>query len=171
MDDVIFQRRLRAILGDPVLSLTVLDERTEEPYLQLCDLFMECDEQQRAQIRAGWPYGRQWRIPVPGTTYDWRGGRMTSRRVRGHMVANALLPSVADYRDVTIGFPIVYWSAQKLGMDADALFLEVASKAIPEMRDLITDWLSEPDRQTPERMGWVLVDTPEGFRYKINQGG
>ena len=93
---------------------------------------------------------------------------MTARRVRGHMIANAILPSVADFRDIVIGFPIVYWSAQKLGMDADALFLEVANAAIPEMRDLITEWMAGPDRQTPEQMGWILVDTPDGSRYKIN---
>jgi hypothetical protein len=168
MDGVTFQRRLRAILGDPVLGLPVLDERTEEPYLQLCELFMECDERQRQHVRNGWPYGREWRIPVPGTTADWPGGKMTARRVRGHMVANALLRSVADFRDIVIGFPIVYWSAQALGMDADALFLEVANAAIPEVRDLITSWISESDRQTPEQMGWMLVDTPGGPRYKIS---
>jgi hypothetical protein len=96
---------------------------------------------------------------------------MTPRRVRGHMVVNAMLPSVDDFRDVVLGFPIVYWSAQKLGMDAESLFFEVANAAIPEMRDLITNWISGPDRQTPEQMGWIVVETPEGPRYKINWGG
>ncbi len=117
MMDAAFQRRLRAILDDPVLSLTVLDPRTEEPYQQLCELFMESNEEQRAHIRAGWPYGREWRIPVPG--------------------------------------------------NAEALFREVASAAIPEMRKLLIDWISEPERQSPEDGGWRLVETPDGPRYKL----
>src|SRR5260370_2370968 len=72
MDEDTFKSRLRAILDDPVLSLTVLDPRTEEPYQQLCELFMESNEEQRAHIRAGWPYGIEWRIPVPGTTSHQR---------------------------------------------------------------------------------------------------
>jgi hypothetical protein len=64
MDEVSFQHRLSGVLG-PVLSLGVLDPLTEEPYLELYELFMECNENQRARIRAGWPYEREWRIPVP----------------------------------------------------------------------------------------------------------
>jgi hypothetical protein len=166
MDEVTFQRRLRTILGDPVLSLTVLDPRTEEPYLQLCDLFMECSEKQRAHIRAGWPYGRQWRIPVPGTTADWRGGAITERRVRAWVIHDAIEPALPDFRDVVIGFPVMYWAANQLGMNAAELFEEVALAAIPEVRQLMMDWISEPNGQTPEDMGWALVETPAGPRYK-----
>jgi len=114
MDDVTFQRRLRAILGDPILSLTVLDPRTEEPYLLLCELFMECNENQRAHIRSGWPYGREWHVPVPGTTYDWRGGEMSERRLRASLIHDAIQPTVPDWRDVMVGFPVMYWAANQL---------------------------------------------------------
>lgn len=166
MDDVTFQRRLRAILGDPILGLTVLDPRTEEPYLQLCELFMECDEQQRAHIRAGWPYGREWRVPVPGTTADWRGGEMSERRVRAWMIHDAIQPTVPDWRDVIVGFPVMYSAASQLGMDAEALFREVAMAATPEVRQLMMNWISDPQRHSPEEMGWRLVQSPDGPRYK-----
>jgi hypothetical protein len=168
MDAVTFQRRLRAILGDPILSLTVLDPRTEEPYLQLCELFMECNEEQRAHIRAGWPYGREWHVPVPGTTTDWRGGEMSERRVRACFIADAIRPTVPDFRDVVVGFPVMYWAANQLGMDAEALFKEVASAAIPEVRRLMMDWISGPGTHSPEEMGWRLVESPDGPRYKLS---
>src|SRR5713226_6597556 len=133
MDEVTFKRRLRAILGDPILSLTVLDPRTEEPYVQLCELFMESDEKQRAYIRSGWPYGREWRIPVPGITADWRGGEVSQRRVRAWFIGHAIEPSVPDWRDVVVGFPVMYSAAVQIGMNAEALFREVASAAIPEV--------------------------------------
>jgi hypothetical protein len=167
MDEVTFKRRLRGILGDPVLSLTVLDPRTEEPYQQLCQLFMESNEEHRAHIRAGWPYGREWRIPVPGTTYDWRGGEMSKRRVRGWCISHAIQPSVPDWRDEVVGYPVMYRVAEQLGMNAEALFMEVASAAIPEVRKLLIDWISEPERGSPEEMGWRLVETPDGPRYKL----
>lgn len=167
MTDVAFQRRLRAILGDPILGLTVLDPRTEEPYLQLCELFMECDEKQRAHIRAAWPYGREWRVPVPGTTFDWRGGELSERRVRAWCISHAIEPAVPDWRDVVIVFPVMCWAANQVGMDADALFKEVAMAATPEVRKLIIDWISEPERPTPEEMSWRLVDSPDGPRYKL----
>lgn len=169
MTDVAFQRRLRAILGDPILGLTVLDPRTEEPYLQLCELFMECDEIQKAHIRAGWPYGKEWRVPVPGTTYDWRGGEMSQRRVRASFISHAIQPDVPDWRDVVIGFPIMYWAANQVGIDTEALFKEIAMAATPEMRKLMIDWISEPERQTPEEMSWRLVDTADGPRYKLSR--
>lgn len=168
MDDVTFQRRLRAILGDPILSLTVLDPRTEEPYLQLCELFMECNEKQRDHIRAAWPYGREWRIPVPGTTADWRGGEMSERRVRAWMISEAIRPTVPDWRDVVVGFPVMYWAANQLGMNAEALFNEVAMAATLEVRRLLMDWISEPEHDSPEEMGWRLVDSPDGPRYKLS---
>jgi hypothetical protein len=168
MDDVIFQRRLRAILGDPILSLTVLDPRTEEPYLLLCELFMECNEHQRAHIRSGWPYGRQWHVPAPGTTYDWRGGVMSERRLRASLIHDAIQPTVPDWRDVVVGFPVMYWAANELGMNAEALFQEVAAAATPEMRRLLMDWISEPKHDSPEEMGWKLVDSPDGPRYKLS---
>lgn len=34
------------------------------------------------------------------------------------------------------------------------------------MRNLILDWLSEPKHQSPEEMGWRLVETQDGPRYK-----
>ncbi len=161
------QRRLRAILGDPILSLTVLDQRTEEPYLQLCDLFMEGSDKQRDHIRAGWPYGREWHVPVPGTTVDWRGGELSERRIRACLISEAIRPSVPDSRDVLVGFPVMYWAANQLGMNADALFHEVAMAAIPEVRQLLLGWMSNPHRQTPEEGGWRLVDTLDGPRYKL----
>jgi hypothetical protein len=167
MNDVAFQRRLRAILADPILGLTVLDPRTEEPYLQLCDLFMECTEEQRAHIRAGWPYGREWRVPVPGTTHDWRGGEMSERRVRAWMIHEAIRPTVPDWRDVVVGFSVMYWAAKQVGMNAEAMFEEVAAASTPEVRKLLTDWISEPERQSPEEGGWRLVDSPDGPRYKL----
>src|SRR5260370_33138959 len=99
MMDAAFQRRLRAILDDPVLSLTVLDPRTEEPYQQLCELFMESNEEQRAHIRAGWPYGIEWRIPVPGTTYDWRVGVVAQRGVMRSVIMRAIPPTDPDDRE------------------------------------------------------------------------
>jgi hypothetical protein len=167
MDEVTFKRRLRAILGDPVLSLTVLDPRTEEPYQQLCELFMESNDEQRAHIRAGWPYGREWRVPVPGTTADWRGGEMSKRRVRAWFITHAIQPSVPDWRDEVVGFPVMYRVADQLGMNAEALFMEVAMAATPEMRKLLIDWISEPERQSPEEMGWRLIETSDGPRYKL----
>jgi hypothetical protein len=168
MDEVSFRNRLSGILGDPVLSLGVLDPRTEEPYLELCELFMECNENQRARIRAGWPYEREWRIPVPGTTHDWRGGEVTVRRVRACLVFNAILPAVSDSRDILVGFPVIYWAANQLGMNADALFKEVAIAASPEVSDLITKWMASSERQSPEDGGWRLVDSPDGPRYKLS---
>ncbi len=167
MMDAAFQRRLRAILDDPVLSLTVLDPRTEEPYQQLCELFMESNEEQRAHIRAGWPYGIEWRIPVPGTTYDWRGGELSQRRVRASLISQAIQPTVPDARDVLVGLPVMYGVALQIGMNAEALFREVASAAIPEVRKLLIDWISESERQSPEDGGWRLVETPDGPRYKL----
>src|SRR5260370_12599196 len=98
MDEDTFKSRLRAILGAPVLSLTVLDPRTEEPYQQLCELFMESNEEQRAHIRAGWPYGIEWRIPVPGTTYDWRGRGVCPRRGRASPTEQPLHTTASDAR-------------------------------------------------------------------------
>ncbi len=167
MDPGDFQRRLRGILGDPVLSLPVLDERTEEPYLQLSELFIECDEEQRGQIRSGWPYGREWRVPVPGTTYDWRGARVTERRLRASLVAEALRSRVDDFRDIVIGFPVWLEVAREAGLDADRVFRQTAKTACPEVRQVMEDWINAPSRASPEKMGWHLIDTPDGRRYKL----
>ncbi len=66
-----------------------------------------------------------------------------------------------------VGFPVMYWAAVQFGMNAEALFREVSSAATPEVRRLMIDWISEPERQSPEDVGWRLVETADGSRYKL----
>lgn len=168
MTDGEFQRRLKAILNDPQLMFPQSDPETERPFLALCDLFLEADDAQRAEIRRQWPFGRFWRIPSPGSTLDRPGAELNERRLTASMLANALASTVGDRRDIVVGLPIDYWTAQQLGLDPDPLFRRIADLAIPGVRAILLDFLRRPRAlKTPTAMGWKAVETPDGRRWKL----
>ncbi len=142
------------------------DPTTEDPYLNLCDLFVETNEVQRQTMRNGWPFGRMWRIPHPGMVLDRPDGPITERRLLGMMLADALQAGMPDFRDILVGLPISYWLAEQLGLDADALFRRVAALSMPEIGEVILGFLERRDK-SPEDMGWVAMATPNGRRWKF----
>lgn len=162
-----FRRRLAGIVDDPQPMFPQTDSSTEEPYLALCDLFLDADDAQRDEIRRRWPFNRMWRVPNPGMTTDRPGGELSQRRLMGSLVGLALENKVADWRDIVLGLPVDYWVAEQLGLDAPSLFRRIANLAVPEVKDIVLGFINRPSPlRTPEYMGWRSVDTPDGRRWK-----
>jgi hypothetical protein len=167
MVDEEFRRRLTAIVDDPQPMFPQSDPATERPFLALCDLFLDSDNTQRVEIRHQWPFGRMWRVPRPGTTLDRPGGELNERRLMGSLLALALEAKGSDPRDILMGLPIDYWVAKQLGLDPDSMFRRVAELAIPDLKEILLEFLRRPAAlKSPKSMGWRAVDTQDGRRWK-----
>jgi hypothetical protein len=72
-----------------------------------------------------------------------------------------------DARDTLVRLTLLWYAANRIGADANALFLAVAAISGPAFSALLADWVKrDPSLQSLACMGWQEVETPEGPEFR-----
>jgi hypothetical protein len=154
---------------DARLTTLVAAHPTEAEFAALCELFRVASPAQRSRLcHAVPPTFGTWALP---DRYSLAAGdvpnSVAERRLRDLLTWHAVAPSL-DFRDDLVALAPLYHSTVRLGLDARALFDEVAATAAtPGAAALIRDF---PRRHPEDRSlaAFLLreVSTPEGgVRY------
>lgn len=162
MDDA-FLERLTPILDD---------EDRERAFFDLCALYRQATGVQREAIRSRWDFGRAWRIPADSTLLcALPGARPPVERLQAVLLYHSIEGGAIDWRDTLVALCVIYHSALRLGLDAGALFEEVAALSAPTTARLLREFLARPpELRSLAAFGWEEVTTPHGvaFRWPIH---
>src|SRR5918995_458762 len=139
----------------------------------LCALYLQADEEQRAQIPA--LFAREESTQAYALIADWRTSRERARddlsamifymrrvatsigssddiwRLRLGLAAAAILQEREDYRDIIVSLAFLHHAATRAGIDPEPSFLEVAALAKPETGRFMESFL-ERDEADIEHM-------------------
>ena len=139
----------------------------------LCDLYLEADEAQRAQIPA--LFAREESTRAYTHLSDWIASRERARndlsnlisymrrvassitseddtsRLRRGLAAAAILQEREDCRDIIVSLAFLHHAARRAGINPDPFFREVAGLARPETEAFISSFL-ERDEADIEQM-------------------
>jgi hypothetical protein len=125
--------------------------------------FVAAPPGERAWIASRWPMGVVWEYPTPWRLACVRGEMGSPReRIVTSLVLNALDRREAS-REETLLLCVAYNAAGLAGMDADALFSEVAMALLPEAaHELRTFAARPPDDKTLSAFDLDAVGVPGG---------
>ena len=119
-----FEQRIQEAINEP---------NPKSALYKLTDLYVVASEEQRAEIREDFDFGRQWKYP-DGLTLAAHLSNEPDReaRIRARIVTLSLL-DMDDDRDIIVALCPIYHSIKALGKDADSWFRFFADMSSPLM--------------------------------------
>jgi hypothetical protein len=125
--------------------------------------YLAASDIERQAVIAGWDFGVGWDYPAP-TRLACRANETSSPRDRiiACLVLNSLVMDMSS-RDAIVALCQVYHSCRLAGLDADAIFFEVA-KAVPAeaARALVSFAKRREENKVLEKFLGFLVPTVDG---------
>ena len=83
------------------------------------------------------------------------------------MIYNAIEDFRVDYRDNLVALCVIYHSALAVGLNADALFEEIAELSSASGADMIRGFAHrEPELKSLAAFGWEKLESPDGITFK-----
>lgn len=159
-DDGQFLARLEALRRAPASA---------GDFHALCELFRAGSASQRDSLRRLVHLrDERWYPPSAWTLADGSPqSQPPAERVRDALTWHAIEGGEFDYRDNLMVIVLIYHSALRLGLDAVALFDEVAAMAPPRLAGEIAGFpRREPSHRSLEAFDYREVPMPGGVRYE-----
>jgi hypothetical protein len=143
-------------------------EDPKEAFACLARLYASATPDQREAIRQGWDFNRAWLLPDSRTlACRLPGAPSCEERIRVSLIYNSIEDFRMDFRDNLVALCAIYHSALAIGLDADALFEEIARLSSTRGADMIRSFAGrEPVLKSLEAFGWERVDTADGVIFK-----
>jgi hypothetical protein len=172
--DVTFPVKVAALLPGPKDWLTAKISSVElspvsVKLIELCELYLAGTPEERVFMRSRIDLASGKAFMGLGVRQAVVGMREKSASViRLGVVAHAIDDLASgDARDTLVHLTLLYHAANRIGADANALFLAVAEIAGPAFSALLEDWVKrDPSLQSLACMGWQEVETPEGLDFR-----
>lgn len=145
------------------LAALVRAHDDERDFHALCVLYEAASPEQRDVLRRQVDLRDAWRFPDTTTLADGvPRNAPPGERVRDALVWHAI-EGGEDPRDNLCDIVLVYHAAQRLGLDVDALFREVAAIAPEPVAECIATFPQrEPEDRALEAFGWRETATGTG---------
>ena len=142
------------------------DDRSELAFYRIAGLYAGASDEDRARIRASWPFARRWKIPDDRTLATERPGLPPSReRARAALLYHSIEDCRHDWRDNLVSICAIHHSLVRLGLDAARLFEEVAALSSGDTARILRGWIArKPGDQSLAAFGWREEKTAEGWR-------
>ncbi len=139
-------------------------------FLRLDELYRLSDAPERAELRAGWDFGRVWHIPGPDYSDMDRivfkplfgedaCGLDAEAKIEARLTYHAIQNAQDDFRDNTMDVCLCYHAALSAGLDVTQIFEEAAMISEKWMAGLFRGYIQWKPEQ---RSLWVM-----GFRETI----
>jgi len=159
MEQTEFDTRIKKTLGH---------EDPKAAFSYLARLFSSATPDQRDAIRQGWDFNRSWRLPDSRTLACRIPGEPScEERIRISLIYNAIEDFRMDWRDNLVALCVSYHSALAVGLNADALFEEIAGLSSTRGADMIRSFVCrEPELKSLAAFGWEKVDSLDEVTFK-----
>jgi hypothetical protein len=172
--DVTFPEKVAALLPGPKDWLTAkISSVTLSPaagkLIELCELYLAGTQEERVFMRSRIDLTSGKAFMGLGVRQAVVGMREKSEyAIRLGVVAHAIDDLASgDARDTLVRLTLLWYAANRIGADANALFLAVAAISGPAFSALLADWVKrDPSLQSLACMGWQEVETPEGPEFR-----
>lgn len=158
----------------PAVMDIIQNEQHPQAFLRLAGAYRAATPEQRATIRAGWPFGRRWSIPGPdylGTdrvvfaplTGEDENSLDALARIEARLTCHAITYEKDSFREILTDLCLCYHSGLHVGLDVVSLIHEAADVSGDEAAGLLRGFL----RREPENKSlWAF-----GFREELIENG
>ena len=141
-------------------------------FLRLEELYRMADAEQRAAIREGWPFGRDWSVPGPdysdfprvvfaplvGNDAD---GLDAQARIEARLTCHAISTVKGRVRDALMDFCLCYHTGLRAGLDVASLFGAAARISDDETASLLRGFVG---RNPKDKSLWAF-----GVREELSE--
>ena len=143
-----------------VAELIAMKDR-RRAFMELASWFQRCNETDRMEIVAGWPFGVEWQYPSPWKL-AWPDGTNESseERIMALLTYYCIEGVGPDNRDAVFAFAIIHNAAILAGLDPDALFAKARALAHSKVAIAIDSFVRMPAEE--KGMGAFMLKVVRG---------
>lgn len=148
--------------------ISIIDDDSAMASYRLTDLYVNCTESEREEIRTNWDFNRKWIWPQWDIlTCKNEGEPNPIIKVKTSLLMNSISSGCKDYRETLLNFAIVYLSAPLVGLNSDKLFEEVAKVSTKEFALELRNYCKrEPHEKSQEAFHFQKEKVENGYRFR-----